>query len=186
MPKREDYRLRPVAEEDLELVLHWRNSERIRRNMYGDHIIGLDEHRAWFSRLEKNPDAVYQLFEFQLNPVGMVYFSDIDRKSDKCFFGFYLGVENLPHGTGTVMGVLGMEYAFKTLNIRKLCGEAFRFNTASTNFFQRLGFAEEGHFVRHVLKDDKYEDVISFALFREDWQAKRGKLEETAFAGDVA
>ena len=185
MPTREDYRLRPIAEEDLELVLHWRNSDRIRRNMYGDHIISMDEHRAWFNRLEENPNVVFLVFELRQMPVGMVYFTDIDRKNDKCFWGFYLGQENLPRGTGTIMGVLGMEYAFEAFNIRKLCGEVFLFNTASVKFFHRLGFSEEGHFVRHVLKDGNYEDVISFALFRECWQDKRGKLERTVFSGDV-
>ena len=186
MTMRKEYRLRPVVEEDLELVLSWRNSDRIRRNMYGDHIICMDEHRIWFKHLEQNPAAEYLFFEFQRKPIGMVYFTDIDSKNNKCFWGFYLGEENLPRGTGTVMGVLGIEYAFETLNIRKLCGEAFQFNTASLKFFRRLGFSEEGHFARHVLKDGKYEDVISFALFRECWQDIRVKLEQYVFAGDFA
>ncbi|MBI5485467.1 MAG: UDP-4-amino-4,6-dideoxy-N-acetyl-beta-L-altrosamine N-acetyltransferase [Deltaproteobacteria bacterium] len=181
MPRREDCRLRPVAEDDLELVLNWRNSERIRRNMYGDHIISMEEHKAWFNRLKDDSSAVYLLFEVCQTPVGMVYFTDIDRKNSKCFWGFYLGEDNLPRGTGTILGVSGMEYAFEILQIRKLCGEAFQFNSASVKFFQKLGFAREGHFVRHVLKEGVYEDVISFALFKDCWQDRRNELERTAF-----
>src|SRR6266581_1469627 len=93
MPVREDFRLRPITGQDLELVLQWRNSCRISRNMYGDHVISMSEHKAWFSRLEENAEAVYLVFEFRLKPVGMVYFTDIDRKNAKCLWGFYLGEE---------------------------------------------------------------------------------------------
>jgi len=181
MPRREDYRLRPVAENDLEAVLLWRNSDRIRRNMYSDHIITLQEHRGWFDRLATHRESVYLVFEIQGQPAGMVYFTDIDRDQGRCFWGFYLGDEAAPRGTGTVLGVLGMEYAFEALRIRKLCGEVFCFNTASIKFFRRLGFSEEGYFVRHVLKEGRHEDIVSFALFEEDWQGSRGTLEETAF-----
>ncbi len=182
MPIREDYRLRSVEEKDLELVLKWRNSDRIRLNMYGDQIISMNEHISWFNRMVQNPSAEYLVFEFRLKPVGMVYFTDIDRNNEKCFWGFYLGEEVLPRGTGTIMGLLGMEYAFEALNIRKLCGEVFQFNTASIKFFQRLGFSEEGHFVKHILKSGNYEDIIFFSLFKECWQGKRVKLEEMVFA----
>jgi len=185
MSLRENYRLRKIAEEDLELILQWRNSDKIRRNMYGDHIINMAEHKSWFNHLGKSTDAVYLVFEFLLKPIGMVYFTDIDRKNNKCFFGFYLGEDHLPLGTGTVMGLLGTEYAFETLKIRKLCGEAFQFNTSSVKLFKRLGFFEEGLFIKHVLKKGRYEDVVSFAIFSDGWQDKRNMLENTVFVGEV-
>ncbi len=181
MPDREDYRLRPIEERDLELVLQWRNSDRIRRYMYRDTIIEMDEHREWYSRLAGNADAVYLLFEANHTPLGVVNFTDIDRINGRCFWGFYLGEEHLPRGTGTIMGVLGLEYAFETLKIRKLCGEVFGFNSSSLKFFKRLGFATEGHFVEHVLKGDRYEDIITFAMFKTGWLENRHSLEAAVF-----
>lgn len=185
MPNNENYRLRPIVEGDLDLLLRWRNSDRIRRNMFSETIIKMDEHRAWFHRLKENSNAVYLVFEFQLKPIGLIYFTDIDRKYDKCLWGFYLGEVNLPQGTGTKMGVLGLRYAFKTININKLYGEVFQFNTVSVKFFKRLGFFEEEYFVKHVLKNDKCEDVITFSLSREDWQRRREQLELIAFPGET-
>lgn len=153
--------------------------------MYGDHKICTDEHMLWFMGLSDNQRSVYLVFEMLNKPIGMVYFTDIDKKNDKCFWGFYLGEENLPRGTGTVMGVLGMEFAFNNLNIRKLCGEVFQFNTASVNFFQKLGFSKEGQFINHVLKNGNYENIFSFSLFRKEWENNRAKLEETVFGGKV-
>lgn len=182
MPQCEDYRLRPIGEKDLEKVLEWRNSDRIRANMYSDHTITMDEHRVWFESLKKGNTAIYLVFEFLNRPVGLVYFKDIDKKNEKSFFGFYLGEEDLPRGTGAIMGVLGLKYFFEKANMRKLCGEAFAFNQASTNLFRRLGFTEEGRLLKHVLKNDKYEDILLFALFKENWQSNRDKLNEIAFS----
>lgn len=40
-----DYALRSIKESDLEQLLVWRNSDRIRTKMLNQHIITMDEHR---------------------------------------------------------------------------------------------------------------------------------------------
>ncbi|MEI6207384.1 MAG: UDP-4-amino-4,6-dideoxy-N-acetyl-beta-L-altrosamine N-acetyltransferase [Desulfuromonadales bacterium] len=176
MLKPEECSLRPIELDDLEKILQWRNSERIRANMYTEHVISLEEHMAWFERLKLQTTSVYLVFEVRNLPVGLVYYTDIDKNNSKSHWGFYLGEEKLPHGSGTVMGMLGLDYAFTQLNIRKLCGEAFAFNDASIRFHKKLGFAEEGTFTKHVLRRGVYEDIVSFALFSEDWLIHREKL----------
>jgi UDP-4-amino-4,6-dideoxy-N-acetyl-beta-L-altrosamine N-acetyltransferase len=81
-----------------------------------------------------------------------------------------LGEPDLPPGTGTEMGRLALGFAFETLGIRKLCGEAFAFNRASVAFHRKLGFRQEGIWRKHRLKNDKHEDIVSFALFRDNWR----------------
>lgn len=174
---REDCLVRPMSESDLEMILRWRNSERVRINMFTDHVITRKEHQAWFGRLKERQTALYLVFEFQKRPIGLIYFTDIDPENGKCILGFYLGEEDIPKGMGTMMGVLGLEYAFEKMRIRKLCGEVFSFNKSSINLFLRLGFTEEGCFVKHVLKNGKYEEIVSFALFKDEWEKNREKLE---------
>ncbi|MCD5406412.1 MAG: UDP-4-amino-4,6-dideoxy-N-acetyl-beta-L-altrosamine N-acetyltransferase [Desulfotomaculum sp.] len=181
MPNRQDYRLRPLEEADLGKVLEWRNSERIRANMYSDHIITVEEHRAWFERNKQSEDAVSMIFEFKEKPVGLVYFTNIDKICNRCLWGFYLGEEDLPPGTGAIMGFLGLEYAFEKLGFRKLCGEAFAFNISSTKFHKKLGFIEEGCLAKHVLKNNVYEDIILMAMFKEDWLKVKPKYEKLLF-----
>lgn len=165
-----NYRLRRIEERDLEKVLKWRNSERIRSNMYNDHIITIDEHIAWYKRVEQESNNSYMIFELCEHPVGVVNFTNLDKVNRKCLWGFYLGEENVPCGTGMIMGHLGLTYAFSNLKVRKVCGEVFAFNLSSINFHKRLGFVEEGRLVKHVLKNGRYEDIILFALFEEDWE----------------
>ena len=177
MLKRAEYNLRFIALNDLEKVLQWRNSERIRSNMFTDHEITLDEHKAWFNGLKYRTNSIYLVFEVVNKPIGLVYFTDIDNINGKSNWGFYLGEENHPDGSGTAMGILGLEYAFTQLNIRKLCSEVFGFNDASIRFHGKFGFAKEGKLIQHVLKNGTYQDVILFSLFQEDWIINRQKLD---------
>jgi RimJ/RimL family protein N-acetyltransferase len=88
-------------------------------------------------------------------------------KNKNSYWGFYLGKQDLPKGTGTMMGQLAIELAFNQLKIRKLCAEVVVFNQISLHFHKKLGFREEGVFARHVLINGNYEDVVCFALFKE-------------------
>jgi UDP-4-amino-4,6-dideoxy-N-acetyl-beta-L-altrosamine N-acetyltransferase len=179
--ERRDCRLRPIEERDLPLVLAWRNSDRIRRNMYTDHVISPDEHAAWFRRLRKESPPVFLVFEHAGVPAGAVNISGRDLKDNRCNWGFYIAREDAPKGCGMAMGYLGLEHIFESMNIRKLIGEAFAFNRASVAFHQKLGFVQEGYFVRQRLKNGTYEDVVSFALFREEWQARKDALARACF-----
>jgi UDP-4-amino-4,6-dideoxy-N-acetyl-beta-L-altrosamine N-acetyltransferase len=176
-------KLRPMNEGDLEIVLKWRNSDYIRQNMFSDHLISKVEHKAWFDLLKMHKDNKYLVFEREDKPFGLVYFTDIDEKNRRCYWGFYVGEKDSPKGTGTAMGLMGIEYAFETLGIRKIIGEVFVFNKASFSFFNRLGFKEEGQLKKHALKDGKYEDVIIFALFKEDWLTFKKDLEKRYIEG---
>jgi UDP-4-amino-4,6-dideoxy-N-acetyl-beta-L-altrosamine N-acetyltransferase len=151
--------------------------------MYTDHEITMDEHRAWFERLRREPDPPFLVFEFRGMPIGVVQVTQIDRRNNKCYWGFYIGDPEAPPGSGTALGFFGLNHIFEVMKIRKLCAEAFASNSASLKFHKRLGFVEEGRLVRHVLKSGRYEDIVSFALFQEDWIRHRSRVEELCFGG---
>ena len=165
--------LRPLTAADLPNILVWRNSERIRNVMYSDHIIIWEEHEAWFDKLQHMNDRKCLLFEYEHQSMGLLSFTDIDKTNRTAFWGFYLGVPSTIKGLGLRMGVLAIDYTFKELNLRKLCGEAIYSNQASIRYHRRLGFTEEGKFLKHIIKNEQLEDIVRFALFREQWQKYR-------------
>jgi len=181
MPRREDCLLRPIRDTDLDLILQWRNSERIRANMFADHIISRQEHLVWFERIKKETVPLFLVFEYLRKPLGIISITQIDRVNNRCMWGFYLGETDGTPESGMIMAYLGLTYIFEDLNIRKLCSEAFTFNQGSIRFHQKLGFAQEGIFMKHVLKNDAYQDVISFALFEEDWPNIKAALDSSCF-----
>lgn len=183
MPLIENCRLRPAQQDDLAKILKWRNTSRIRAVMFTDRTITADEHRAWFERLQEEKSAYCMVFEFQVRPVGVVNIVQIDRHSNKCSWGFYLGEIDVPRGIGAVMGYLALEYIFEVLSIRKLCSEVLAFNTRSIRFHEKMGFVKEGHLAKHVLKNGSYEDVVVMAHFHESWIKSKNKLKEICFGG---
>ena len=176
MPTREGYALRPVEEKDLGIILAWRNSERIRANMYTDHVITLEEHLQWFERIRSKGLARPLLFEISGKPAGIVNINRVDRVNNACHWGFYLGDADAPRGCGTVMGFLGLEHLFENLKIHKVIGEAFAFNQASIAFHEKLGFSREGHFRRHILKNGEYQDILVFGFFADQWPDLKPEL----------
>lgn len=177
MPPREGFTIRPVEGKDLEIILAWRNSERIRAYMYTDHVITPEEHLRWFERTRSEGLPHPLLFEISGKPAGIVNFNRMDRANNACYWGFYLGDADAPRGCGTVMGFLGLEYIFEILKIRKVIGESFLFNQASIAFHERLGFFREGHLRRHILKNGEYQDILVFGLFADQWPDLKPELE---------
>jgi UDP-4-amino-4,6-dideoxy-N-acetyl-beta-L-altrosamine N-acetyltransferase len=175
MLNREECRLRLLEENDLTMVLDWRNSDRVRSNMFNNRIITMDEHLAWYSRLQQEKNDVCLIFEWQDNPVGVMNFVDYDLEHHTCHWGFYLGLESLPRGMGAVMGYLGLEYAFEKIGVDCLIGEVLTFNRASISFHNRLGFQNNG-MVKKSRGPGLYEEVILFSLPKSDWLAIRSEL----------
>ncbi|MDD2467318.1 MAG: UDP-4-amino-4,6-dideoxy-N-acetyl-beta-L-altrosamine N-acetyltransferase [Desulfobulbus sp.] len=176
-----DCRLRPINEKDLEILLEWRNSDRIRSNMYNDHLITMEEHRAWFICQASKEIQTSLIFELDGKPLGVINLSKIDSYNNKCHWGFYVGETDTPKGCGLALGFLGLEYIFDNLQIRKLIGETFAFNQSSIAFHQKFGFSKEGYLSRHFLKNGVYEDIVLFALFRDDWLTSKDSLKTTCF-----
>lgn len=180
-----DVSLRKIAAEDSELIRQWRNSDRIRINMYNDHIISKEEHEYWFQRAQQeNNSASYLVFEINHRAIGFVSFTNIDAMHDRCSWAFYLGETDVPRGAGAAMEFIALDYAFNQLGIRKLCCEVFSFNSGVIRLHEKFGFIQEGKFIKHFLKNGKYEDIVSLALFKECWDENSAKLKAKCFGSN--
>lgn len=172
----DSYRIRPMMKDDLPFVLEWRNSERIRKNMYSEEPISWENHCSWFSSIQNKESIQYYIVEHLERPFGVVNFTEINRTHHTCNWGFYVGDTEAPRGSGTALGFLGLVEAFEHLHIRKLCAEVISFNEASIRFHRKLGFIQEGNLHRHIWKNNKYEDIVLFANFSDQWPALKEKL----------
>jgi UDP-4-amino-4,6-dideoxy-N-acetyl-beta-L-altrosamine N-acetyltransferase len=149
--------------------------------MYTDHIITPDEHETWFNRALAAPNGVYLIFEIEGRPVGFVSFTNIDNRNKTAVWAFYLGVTDVPRGSGSAMEFLALSHAFELLGVRKLCCEVFSFNSPVVKMHTRFGFKQEAHYVAHVRKGDSFEDVIGLAMFRDDWSLNKNTLRNSCF-----
>ena len=163
--------IRKVTDEDLQMVLAWRNHADVRRYMFTQHEIGLDEHRKWFAKANQDPSRSLLIVEEDKQAIGYVQFSKVEN-GGVADWGFYVRPD-APKGTGRKLGVMALNHAFGSLKLHKVCGQAIASNQASIAFHQHLGFALEG-----VLRDQQriketYYNLHCFGLLSIEWESKK-------------
>jgi UDP-4-amino-4,6-dideoxy-N-acetyl-beta-L-altrosamine N-acetyltransferase len=179
-----DFNLRTLSASDEERMLQWRNSDRVRCNMYNDHIIQPEEHAAWFRTAIFDTHARYLIATFLDQPIGLVSFTNINETHDRCSWAFYLGETEAPRGAGSAMEFLALTYAFEVLKIRKLCCEVFVFNAGVIKLHEKFGFTHEGRFIKHYLKNGQFEDIVCLAKFGTHWLEEKQNLKSRCFSAE--
>jgi len=171
-----DHKLRPMTKADLVQVLAWRNHPDVRRYMYTNHEIGLDEHQAWFARVSDDPAVHLLIYENCGRASGFVNITR-GRSPTVADWGFYLSPDS-ERGTGRSLGREALKYAFSELCLHKICGQALGFNERSIAFHKALGFTEEGCLRDQHFDGAEYHDVVCFGLLDHEWQAQAKELND--------
>lgn len=154
---------------DLPMILSWRNHPDVRRFMFTQHEISLQEHQLWFAKASQDPTRCLLLVEDGQQPIGYVQFSNV-TVGGVADWGFYISPAS-PKGTGRKLGVAALRHAFQSLKLHKVCGQAIESNEPSIAFHQRLGFRQEG-VLRHQQRiDGVYHSLHCFGLLAAEWIA---------------
>ncbi len=166
--------LRPLEDRDRDRVLVWRNSPDVRAYMYTDHLIGPDEHAAWFSGIEGDETRRYWIVEMDGRPVGLANLADIDRRNQRCAWAYYLADPAVRgQGVGSYVEYWVLEYVFEGLRMAKLWCEVLASNEAVWKLHESFGFVVEARLRGHVLKGGARADVLGLGLLASDWRARR-------------
>lgn len=159
--------VRQMTNDDLEMVLAWRNRFDVRRYMYTQHEISLSEHQRWFDVAHQDSRKHLLIFEIDNIPFGFVNFTE-----SNCItvadWGFYLAPQS-PKGTGRQLGRTALSYAFEKLNLHKICGQALAYNERSIKFHINLGFQQEGCLRDQHFDGQDYHNVECFGLLASEW-----------------
>lgn len=162
--------IRVMTADDLDNVLNWRNHPEIRRYMYTQHEITIEEHRAWFERASQDPRKHLLVFEVGGIAQGFVNITE-QTAPGVADWGFYIAPD-AAKGTGRQLGQTALYYAFQSLRLHKVCGQALAFNERSIKFHRGLGFQQEGILRDQHYDGENYHAVICFGLLSTEWQPK--------------
>lgn len=165
-----------LSEEFRYKLLNWRNSKRIRKNMYNDGIIKKKEHDKWFDNIINTDNSIPRVFSYKGKPLGFVNFTDVDYGKKEVYWGFYIGDKDAPKGSGTAMALLALDMIFKEYNFSKVSTEILGFNKASIRYHEKLGFTYDGKISDGVLRRSNYIDIILMNLTKEKWLIRRNNL----------
>lgn len=167
-----DIKLRPITNEDLEMVRNWRNSPEVSQYMYTEKHISAEEQIAWFNRISNDPDCKYWIIEYEGKSLGLVSITEISKIFDSCFWAFYLGDSSVRGaGIGAKVEYNVLTYVFDTLHLNKIRCEVLTSNEKVIQMHEKFGFRREAYYREHVKKKDDYYDVVGLAMLKRDWNA---------------
>lgn len=172
-------KLENLTENELPMLLNWRNKEVIRNVMMNSELISWNQHNQWFNNYQRNQSSQTKIFYFDNIPYGVLNIQGIDVENQKCEWGFYIGDEYSPLGMGSLLGYASLNYIFQDLGIRKLTAEVLSYNTKSIKFHEKFGFINEGRLRKHIIKNNQFIDIVIYGMFKEEWFSKRPEILET-------
>jgi RimJ/RimL family protein N-acetyltransferase len=164
--------LRPLKEDDAPRLTKWINDPKVTQFVTAYLPTMEVEEREWIKSLttRKTTNIVVMLVVDGV-PIGTMGIHGIDYRHGIATTGALIGEPDYwGKGYGSEAKMLLLEYAFNTLNLRKINSEVIAYNERSTQYSLKCGYKIEGRRrLEHYAKGE-YWDVIQLAVFREDWQ----------------
>ena len=179
---KEDIELLPVMEDDIELIMTWRNMPEVSEYMYTDNKITIEMQKKWFTKISEDPTVKYWMISYQGKKLGVANLVKISNVFDSCSWAFYLGDTSVRGaGIGSKVEFNVLSYVFAELNLNKLNCEVFSFNDKVISMHEKFGFRREGYYRQHVLKNGKYLDVVALALLKTEWNQLKNQMRERIY-----
>lgn len=169
--------LRGIRDNELELMRTWRNTSTVRDNMFTQHEISREEHLTWWEKTKNRADEKYFMYELAGIPSGITAFVGIDINNKNSDWAMYAS-PTAPRGTGSKMEFLMLEYAFYTLRLHKLYGDALAFNARVIHLHQKFGFKVEGIFREQHNVNGMFVDAYRVGILATEWQKHRKVIYE--------
>ncbi|MBP6857671.1 MAG: GNAT family N-acetyltransferase [Candidatus Pacebacteria bacterium] len=165
--------LRPLDLSDLSLVQRFVNDPDVRKYLSSTYPLSKGDEEEWIKRVSsRNPNNIVLAVVLKKDNkfLGTMGLHRIDYVSGIACTGSMLGAkEEWNKGYAREAKMLLLEYAFMTLNLRKICSDAFAKNKGSIKHNQNCGYKVEGVLKRHHYRDGKYHDQVLLSVFKRDW-----------------
>lgn len=163
--------LRPVMREDVPLLIKWINDPDVRKYLSAYMPMMEADEDEWFENLHKRkPGDIILTIVVDGKAIGTMGIHKIDTRNRTAETGALIGEkEYWGKGYGSEAKMLLLNYAFNTLNLRRIGSSLFEFNERSYKYSLKCGYKEEGRRRKRYFVDGKYWDEILLAVFREDW-----------------
>ena len=125
--------------------LVWRNNENIKRWMYSQDDIKLEDHLSYIDSLEVLIDKQYLTVKKNDRYIGVIDFTNIDFENKITDFGLYSNPFEKVAGVGRILEEICIKYAFELLKLDTLKLEVFDENIQVKNLHKKYNFQETGY-----------------------------------------
>ena len=160
------------TDEQKKSIREVRNQESVRKSMYTEHEILLNEHLAWVELLQSdNRQIVFVVLVDDLVS-GVVSVNAIDRLNLKSDWAFYLDA-NVRGGLGAALEFGLINFVFQKVGLEKLNCEVIETNEAVVKLHKKFGFVEEGFRRENIIKNENRMGVFFLGLTKSDWEREK-------------
>jgi [ribosomal protein S5]-alanine N-acetyltransferase len=139
------------------------------------HPYRLDDALTWIEQQNSQP-VVAEIANFAVRLVstgqliGCVGLRDIDANHRQAELGFWIGVDWWDRGYAREAARAVIRFGFETLDLHRICAHHMTRNPASGRVLQAIGMQREGVLRQRVQKWGVYEDVVVYAVLRDEWR----------------
>ena len=160
------------TDEQKKSVRKVRNQESVRKSMYTEHEIPLNEHLAWVERLQSDNRQIVFVVLVDEVVSGVVSVNAIDRLNLKSDWAFYLDA-NVRGGLGAALEFGLINFVFQKVGLEKLNCEVIETNEAVVKLHKKFGFVEEGYRRENIIKNENRMGVFFLGLTWSDWEREK-------------
>jgi UDP-4-amino-4,6-dideoxy-N-acetyl-beta-L-altrosamine N-acetyltransferase len=170
--------LRPIAKDDTEAIVRWRNTPQVQRNLFSRETLTAEQHLQWLqTKVESGSCCQFIIVVRQDGaelPIGTVFIKNIDQHSRKGEFGIFIGEDAARgKGYGTIATAQILQYAFTVLALNRVTLSVFTDNTSAVHLYEKLGFVKEGLLREDFWDDSGYRDVLLMGILKREWETRR-------------
>ena len=151
-----------LTDQELWMVLEWRNHPLIRKWMNNTEPISLDTHLQFVKSLKLDQKRACYLVKEDARFIGVIQLNDINTNAVHDV-GMYVNPELVKRGAGMRLGFYGAQYLFSREGLNSLSFKALRENKEALSLWRVLGIKQVG---------ESSGDLIYGRLLREDFLAR--------------
>jgi RimJ/RimL family protein N-acetyltransferase len=162
--------LRPILKGDLAKITVWINDPEVTQFLMASYPQTPEDEEAWFKSLadRRGTEVVMAIVLVENDQIiGTMGLHHINDMHGTATTGSVIGSkEHWGKGYGTEAKMLLLEYAFNTLNLRKINSEVYSTNPRSKRCLEKCGYRTEGTFRKEKYRCGQYVDVIRMSVFK--------------------
>jgi RimJ/RimL family protein N-acetyltransferase len=164
--------MRPIMNDDIPLLTKWINDPEIRDFVQSYVPMSDADEASWVNSLSQNKSTtICFVIVVDGKLIGSMGLQEINFKDRVALTGALIGEKKYwGKGYGTEAKMLLLDYAFNTLNLRKICSNVIAYNKRSFNYSLTCGYHEEGRRKQQHYRKGRYWDEIQLAVFKRDWK----------------
>lgn len=166
----ERVQLIPLNEECFDLTLKWINIPELRLFTGTRFPVSKYEHEVWFkARATDRYNKTYAIQMRDTNQIiGLVGNNEYDPINRTTNPYIYIGETSIKgQGIGQEALALFLDFCFKELNVHRVYGYLYAYNTASRHMIEKCGYVLEGVLKQHWFKNGEYHDVLVMGRINE-------------------